>query len=277
MTDRTDELSASLLGRATAYPRRYDPDLLHPIARATGRSTLPAAALQALQGTDFWTAFELSWLGPRGMPRVAVAEIAIPCASPNIVESKSLKLYLNSLNDARFVTAEALAARMQTDISACCGAPVQVSLHRLADYARLGIQLPVGECIDAFELDEPGFEPDVASLRAAPGTRVAEVLYSDLLKTNCPVTGQPDWASLVIDYCGPRIDRTALLAYILSFRHHSDFHEHCVERMFCDLWCQVQPERLSLMARYTRRGGIDINPWRTSVQCQPPQGRLVRQ
>jgi 7-cyano-7-deazaguanine reductase len=276
MTDRPDELSASLLGRATAYPQRYDPDLLHPIARATGRAVLPPAALHALQGTDFWTAFELSWLGPRGMPRVAVAEIAIPCASPNIVESKSLKLYLNSLNDTRFATPD-VAARMQADISACCGAPVELSLYSLDDYARRGIRQPAGECIDAIELDEPGFEPDATRLRAAPGTRIAEVLYSDLLKSNCPVTGQPDWATVVIDYCGPRIDRAGLLAYILSFRHHSDFHEHCVERMFCDLWCQVQPERLSLMARYTRRGGIDINPWRTSTPSQPPLGRLVRQ
>ena len=271
------DLPGSPLGRTTAYPQRYDPDLLHPIARATGRAVLPPAALQALQGTDFWTAFELSWLGPRGMPRVAVAEIAIPCASPNIVESKSLKLYLNSLNDTRFATPDAVAARMQADISACCGAPVEVSLHSLGDYARQGIRQPPGACLDAIELDAPVFEPDAASLCAARGTRVAEVLYSDLLKTNCPVTGQPDWATVVVDYCGPRIDRAGLLAYILSFRHHSDFHEHCVERMFCDLWCRVQPERLSLMARYTRRGGIDINPWRTSAQCQPPRGRLVRQ
>jgi 7-cyano-7-deazaguanine reductase len=277
MTDRPGEPSASLLGRATAYPRRYDPDLLHPIARVTGRAALPSAPLQVLQGTDFWTAFELSWLGPRGMPRVAVAEIAIPCASPNIVESKSLKLYLNSLNDTRFATPEALVDLMQADISVCCGAPVQVSLYSLDDYARRGIQQSVGECIDAIELDEPSFEPDSASLRTDSGTRVAEVLYSDLLKTNCPVTGQPDWATIVIDYCGPRIDRAGLLAYILSFRHHSDFHEHCVERMFCDLWCQVRPERLSLMARYTRRGGIDINPWRACGPGAPPQGRLVRQ
>ncbi len=277
MTDLPGELSASLLGRATAYPRQYDPDLLHPIARATGRAALPPAALRTLQGTDFWTAFELSWLGPRGMPRVAVAEIAVPCTSPNIVESKSLKLYLNSLNDTRFATSDAVAARMRTDISACCDVPVEVSLHNLGDYARQGIRQPVGECLDAIELDEPGFAPDVANLCAAPGTRVAEVLYSDLLKTNCPVTGQPDWATVVVDYCGPRIDRAGLLAYIVSFRHHSDFHEHCVERMFCDLWCRVQPERLSLMARYTRRGGIDINPWRSSGGGAPPLGRLVRQ
>jgi 7-cyano-7-deazaguanine reductase len=277
MTDLPGEPSASLLGRATSYPRQYDPDLLHPIARATGRAALPPAALRTLQGTDFWTAFELSWLGPRGMPRVAVAEIAIPCTSPNIVESKSLKLYLNSLNDTRFATSDAVAARMRTDISACCDVPVEVSLHNLGDYARQGICKPVGECLDAIELDEPGFAPDVANLCAAPGTRVAEVLYSDLLKTNCPVTGQPDWATVVVDYCGPRIDRAGLLAYILSFRHHSDFHEHCVERMFCDLWCRVQPERLSLMARYTRRGGIDINPWRSSGGGAPPLGRLVRQ
>ncbi len=277
MTDSPGESSTSPLGRATAYPRLYDPHLLHPITRAAGRAALPPEALRTLQGTDFWTAFELSWLGPRGMPRVAVAEIAVPCTSPNIVESKSLKLYLNSLNDTRFATSDAVAARMRTDISACCGAPVEVSLYGLGDHARLGIRPPAGECLDAIELDEPGFAPDAASLRAARGTRVAEVLYSDLLKTNCPVTGQPDWATVVVDYCGPRIDRAGLLAYILSFRHHSDFHEHCVERMFCDLWCQVQPERLSLMARYTRRGGIDINPWRTSGGGEPPQGRLVRQ
>ena len=277
MTDLPGAPSASLLGRATSYPRQYDPDLLHPIARAAGRAALPPAALRTLQGTDFWTAFELSWLGPRGMPRVAVAEIAVPCTSPNIVESKSLKLYLNSLNDTRFATSDAVAARMRTDISACCDVPVEVSLHNLGDYARQGIRQPVGECLDAIELDDPGFAPDVANLCAAPGTRVAEVLYSDLLKTNCPVTGQPDWATVVVDYCGPRIDRAGLLAYILSFRHHSDFHEHCVERMFCDLWYRVQPERLSLMARYTRRGGIDINPWRSSGGGAPPLGRLVRQ
>ena len=277
MTDLPGEPSTSPLGRAISYPRRYDPDLLHPIARATGRAALPPAALRTLQGADFWTAFELSWLGPRGMPRVAVAEIAVPCTSPNIVESKSLKLYLNSLNDTRFATSDAVAARMRTDISTCCGAPVEVSLYNLGDHARLEIRPPAGECLDVIELDEPGFAPDATNLRAARGTRVAEVLYSDLLKTNCPVTGQPDWATVVVDYCGPRIDRAGLLAYILSFRHHSDFHEHCVERMFCDLWCQVQPERLSLMARYTRRGGIDINPWRTSGAGAPPQGRLVRQ
>lgn len=277
MTDLPGELSATLLGRATAYPRQYDPELLHPIARAAGRAALSSPALQVLQGTDFWTAFELSWLGPRGVPRVAVAEIAVPCTSPNIVESKSLKLYLNSLNDTRFASPDAVATRMRTDISACCGAPAEVSLHSLGDYARLGVRQPAGECLDAIELNEPGFEPDVASLCAAPGTRIAEVLYSDLLKTNCPVTGQPDWATVVIDYCGPRIDRAGLLAYILSFRHHSDFHEHCVERMFCDLWCRVQPERLSLMARYTRRGGIDINPWRSSAPGAPLLERLVRQ
>jgi 7-cyano-7-deazaguanine reductase len=272
-----DQQSALPLGRVTSYPNHYDPDLLCPIARVTGRAGLDPAGVAALQGADFWTAFEVSWLSSRGMPRVAVAEIEVPCMSPNMVESKSLKLYLNSLNDTRFPTPDAVAARMRADISACCGAPVQVSLRTLTDCARLGIRQPVGECLDAIELDEPSFEPGAARVCAAPGTRVAEVLYSDLLKTNCPVTGQPDWATVVIDYCGPRIDRTGLLAYILSFRHHSDFHEHCVERMFCVLWCQLRPERLSLMARYTRRGGIDINPWRTSAQCEPPRGRLVRQ
>ena len=247
------------------------------MARAPGRAVLDPAAVQVMQGADFWTAFEVSWLGPLGMPRVAVAEIAIPCDSPGIVESKSLKLYLNSLNDTRFASRDAAAERIRTDISACCGAPVAVSLRSLDDWAREGIRQPAGECLDTIELEEPKFVPDADCLGTVSDARAAEVLYSDLLKTNCPVTGQPDWATVIVDYCGPRIDRAGLLAYILAFRHHSDFHEHCVERMFSDLWCRLRPERLSLMARYTRRGGLDINPWRTSVHCAPPRGRLARQ
>ena len=259
------------------HPDRYDPSLLYAIPRAPGRAALDPAAVQIMQGADFWTAFEVSWLGSRGMPRVAVAEIAIPCASPSIVESKSLKLYLNSLNDTRFASPEAVAAQIRADISACCGAPAEVSLRRLDDCVREGVRQPAGECLDAIELDEPGFAPDAGCLTADPGTRVEEVLYSDLLKTNCPVTGQPDWATVIVDYRGPRLDRAGLLAYLVSFRHHSDFHEHCVERMFADLWCRLRPERLSLTARYTRRGGIDINPWRTSAPGEPPRGRLARQ
>lgn len=277
MSDSQDAPSASPLGRALPYPDRYDPSLLYAIARAPGRAALDPAAVQVMQGADFWTAFEVSWLGPRGMPRVAVAEITIPCTSPSIVESKSLKLYLNSLNDARFASPEAVAARMQSDISACCGALAEVSLRRLEGCVREGLRQPAGECLDGIELDEPGFAPDAGCLTTESGASVDEVLYSDLLKTNCPVTGQPDWATVIIDYRGPRVVRAGLLAYILSFRHHSDFHEQCVERMFADLWCRLRPERLSLTARYTRRGGIDINPWRASVPGTPPRGRLPRQ
>lgn len=277
MSDREDSASVSPLGRALPYPDRYDPSLLYAIARAPGRAALDPKALAVMQGADFWTAFEVSWLGPRGMPRVAAADIAVPCTSPSIVESKSLKLYLNSLNDTRFSSAEMVAERMRADLSACCGAPVAVSLRRLDDCARAGLRQPAGECLDGIELDEPGFTPDTGCLTTAPGAPVAEVLYSDLLKTNCPVTGQPDWATLIIDYRGPRVERAGLLAYILSFRHHSDFHEQCVERMFADLWCRLRPERLSLTARYTRRGGIDINPWRTSAPGEPLRERLARQ
>ncbi len=274
MTDRPDEPSASLLGRATPYPRRYDPDLLHPIARATGRAALPPSALQALQGTDFWTAFELSWLGPRGMPRVAVAEIAIPCASPNIVESKSLKLYLNSFNASRFADADAVRARIAADLSQAAGAPVAMAFG-LPPFG----QADAAACIDDIGIDIASHGPPEASLLVADPDRVVEeTLASALLKSNCPVTGQPDWADLAIRYRGPRIDRAGLLRYVVGFRDHAEFHEQCVERIFVDVLARCAPEWLSVEARYTRRGGLDINPWRASAGIDPPVAlRALRQ
>ncbi|HEX4881332.1 MAG TPA: NADPH-dependent 7-cyano-7-deazaguanine reductase QueF [Porticoccaceae bacterium] len=272
------DLSGTPLGRITAYPERYDPGLLHPIARALGRSALDWRGVPAMRGVDLWVAYELSWLSESGVPRVAIAEIAVPCSSPCLIESKSLKLYLNSLNQTVFASAEALRVCLEQDLSACCGSAVAVRLHGLRDYVAQPPVLPPGICLDDLDLDDLPREPSPALLRALPGAAVAEVLYSDLLKTNCPVTGQPDWATLIVDYRGPPIDRAGLLGYIVSLRHHQDFHEHCVEQVFCALWQRLRPERLGVAARYTRRGGIEINPWRSSeVDAAMPCGRLARQ
>ena len=266
------------LGRNSSYPERYDPGLLHPIARTEGRAALELDGVPAMQGADLWVAYELSWLSPAGVPRVAVAEIEVPCNSPSLIESKSLKLYLNSLNQARFADADAVRSCLEADLSASCGAPVAVRIQGLRNFAGKGLGLPPGICLDDLDLDDPPLAATPERLRARPGAVVEEVLHSDLLKTNCPVTGQPDWATLIVDYRGPPIDRGGLLAYIVSMRQHRDFHEHCVERIFCELWRRLRPERLSVAARYTRRGGIEINPWRSSIPgATMPCGRLVRQ
>ncbi len=272
-----DHIAASPLGRTTRYPQRFDPGLLHPIERAVGR--VASAPVEArLFGADLWVAYELSWLSPSGVPQVAVAEFDVPCTSPRLIESKSLKLYLNSCNQTVFAGPEAVRGQLAADLSAAAGAPVIVRLYRLADYGRRGLSAPTGACIDAAEIEAPPQTPCPARLGVRPGPVVSETLYTDLLKTNCPVTGQPDWATLVVDYRGTPIDRAGLLGYVVSLRQHSDFHEHCVERIFADLWQHVRPERLLVLARYTRRGGIEINPWRSSAPgISPPVGRLPRQ
>lgn len=271
------ELASAPLGRSTPYPERYDPGLLHPIARAAGRAALELDGVPML-GADLWVAYELSWLSPAGVPRVAVAEIELPCSSPCLIESKSLKLYLNSLNQTRFADADAVRSCLAADLAARCGAPVVVRILGLRDFARQRPGLPPGVCLDDLELREPPQVPNPDHLRTLPGAVVEEVLYSDLLKTNCPVTGQPDWATLIVAQRGAPLDRAGLLTYLLSLRHHQDFHEHCVERIFAELWRRLRPERLSVAARYTRRGGIEINPWRSSeAGSAMPCGRLVRQ
>lgn len=273
-----DDSSAAPLGRVTRYPERFDPGLLYPMERAAGRTGPVAAGSPGLHGADLWVAYELSWLAPGGVPRVAIAEFEVPCDSPRLIESKSLKLYLNSCNQTVFAGPEALRRQLAADLSAAAGAPVAVRLYSLADYGRRGLAAPPGLSIDAAEVADPPPQPCPERLRALPGAVVSEVLHSDLLKTNCPVTGQPDWATLVVAYRGPPIDRGALLAYVISLRHHSDFHEHCVERIFGDLWQRVRPEQLLVAARYTRRGGIEINPWRSSRPgAAAPGGRLPRQ
>lgn len=260
----------SPLGRDTAYPSGYDPGLLYPIPRAPARAQLGLGAALPFVGVDRWQAFELSWLDARGKPCVATATLQVPADSPRLVESKSLKLYLNSLNAARFANAEAVQACIEADLSAAAGAPVTLAFG-VAPMDAAGSDAGNIDGLD-IAIDHYG-PPDAALLQADPADVVEETLSSALLKSNCPVTGQPDWADVSIAYRGPRIDRAGLLRYIVSFREHAGFHEQCVEQLFVDLHARCAPHWLSVEARYTRRGGLDINPWRGSPGLAPPPPR----
>lgn len=267
------------LGREVAYPSHYDAGLLFPIARALGRGGIGVddAALP-FAGHDRWHAYELSWLDARGKPVTATATLSVPATSPMLVESKSLKLYLNSLNAARFATPDQVRDTIAADLSRAAGAAVSVAFG-LPPVARGEDGGDAAVSIDAQDIaiDDYG-PPNAAHLSADAGRIVEDTLRSDLLKSNCPVTGQPDWASLRIAYRGPRIDRAGLLRYLVSFRDHAEFHEQCVERIFVDLRARCRPLRLSVDARYTRRGGLDINPWRADPGLPPPAaGRDERQ
>ena len=269
----------SPLGKATEYVAEYAPELLFPIPREAKWRELGIDP-QALpfQGVDLWNCYELSWLNDRGKPLVAIGEFAIPAHSPCIIESKSFKLYLNSLNQTRFASREALAEVLARDLLAAAGAPVAVRVRTLDEVVEEGVVRPAGECIDALDVAIDHYGPPEAGLLACDRSRVvSEVVHSQLLKSNCPVTGQPDWGTVVIDYTGPALDRAALLAYVVSLRMHGDFHEQCVERIYLDLKALLAPERLTVYARYVRRGGLDINPYRSTHVVSPDNRRLVRQ
>ena len=269
----------SPLGKTSAYVATYSPEQLFPIPRAPKWAELGLTAeTLPYRGVDIWNCYELSWLLPSGKPVVAIGEFSIPADSPNIIESKSFKLYLNSLNQSRFDSREALAEVMTRDLSAAAGKPVGVRLRTLEEVAAQGIALPEGVCIDALDVVIDNYDaPCAALLRCEPARQVEECLYSHLLKSNCPVTGQPDWGTVVIDYQGAALDHSSLLAYLVSFRQHADFHEQCVERIFLDLQRLLKPQRLSVHARYVRRGGLDINPYRSTENLPIDNGRLVRQ
>ena len=288
----------SPLGKTSAYPERYQPGLLHSISRAESRRVLGinlgVDESLPFAGNDLWTAYELSWLNNGGVPQVAIGEFSVACTSSDIIESKSLKLYLNSLNQTGFESIDAVALTIKRDLSACCQSDVAVALFTIDDYAARGLGAFTGACVDECEDQVKPYklefltEPSPELLQLEDGGcyedqgEVSECLYSHLLKTNCPVTGQPDWASIVIAYRGPRISRPGLLAYIVSFRQHQDFHEHCVERIFVDIQQRLAPAELTVYARYTRRGGLDINPYRSTLGINSTSlveacGRLARQ
>jgi 7-cyano-7-deazaguanine reductase len=268
------------LGKEVSYPISYDASLLFPIQRSKNRAELGLLAGKCpFSGFDIWNAYEVSWLEKgTNKPRIAMAEFCIPCESENLIESKSFKLYLNSLNLAQFRNETELKEILQEDISKAVGAPVRVHLvlppfdnfsHPPHDFS--------GEYLDDLPVTVDSFHPDANLLNVESGSVVHEHLYSNLLKSNCPVTGQPDWASVAIRYKGQRINRLALLRYIISYREHAEFHEQCVERMFMDIFKVCQPEKLTVYARYTRRGGLDINPFRSNFESRPTNVRNLRQ
>jgi 7-cyano-7-deazaguanine reductase len=257
-----NDVHDSALGKTVAYPSAYDASLLHPIARSLSRAALGLGDDLPFAGFDLWNAYELSWLDARGKPKVALAEFRVPASSPHLVESKSLKLYLASHHQARYADTETLRSLLAHDLSEAAGASVSAVITPVH---AAQIEALAGEVIDDLPLTIESYgPPDASVLRCDTEVKVDEALVSHLLKSNCPVTGQPDWASVQIAYKGPRIDRAGLLRYLVSFRAHADFHEACVERIFVDVLQACAPSRLSVYARYTRRGGLDINPFRTT-------------
>lgn len=260
------------LGEQVSYPGQYDPSCLHPIPRRAGRDELVIDEGLAFAGVDIWNAYELSCLDKKGKPLVACAEFRVPAQSPNIIESKSFKLYLNSFNQTRLAGLEAMAALLRRDLSLAAGAEVLVTIYPPSRWPeRYDIVVPKGTCIDDLDISPATYQPAPILLTANADDRVDEILYSHLLRSRCPVTSQPDWASIEISYSGPRIDHEGLLAYLVSFREHDDFHEHCVEQIYCDIQRCCKPESLTVYARYLRRGGLDINPWRGSNQVAEVQ------
>jgi 7-cyano-7-deazaguanine reductase len=275
----------SQLGKNSAYVDQYDASLLFPIPRAVKREELGILGAPIFFGADLWTAFELSWLNLKGKPQVAIAHITVPAESTHIIESKSFKLYLNSFNASRFADAQAVRDCMREDLDTALWQGGKI-------FARCGVKIilpeefdkePVHELdglnLDRMDIECTHYQPAPELLNAQKDEApVTETFVSHLLKSNCLVTGQPDWGSVQISYSGDQIDQAGLLQYIVSFRNHNEFHEQCVERIFMDIWTRCKPLKLTVYARYTRRGGLDINPWRTShPQSPPPNVRTARQ
>jgi len=269
----------SQLGKVSSYVDQYDASLLFPIPRADKRAELGLLGAPPFFGADMWTLYELSWLNLRGKPQVALAQVTVPCESPNIVESKSLKLYLNSFNNSRFADAREVRERIRADVSAATGAGIGIKTIGPEMFDREPIHEMDGLSIDRLDVECLHFTPAPELLFAEfDELPVLETLTSSLLKSNCLVTGQPDWGSVQIAYSGPAINQEGLLQYLVSFRNHNEFHEQCVERIFMDVWTRCKPIKLSVYARYTRRGGVDINPFRCSYPMQlPPNVRTARQ
>lgn len=266
----------TLLGRHTPVLEKYSPDILQPIQRVTGRQALGIDEPLPFHGADLWHAYELSWLDPAGKPVVRVGRFEVPAASPNMIESKSFKLYLNSLNHTRFSSEEEARQTIVTDTSAVAGEPVALELLPL-DHPLLAGAMPEGVCLDGTPFEPGATEPDADLLEAEPDDMAEEKVFSHLLRSLCPVTGQPDWATLWLHYRGPRIGHRSLLRYIVSYREHREFHEQCVERIFTDIRHRLEPELLQVQAFYTRRGGLDINPLRSTEADARPLPRLARQ
>lgn len=273
------ELAGLTLGQKTEYSNQYDPSLLQPVPRSLNRDDLQLGDSLPFQGCDIWTLYELSWLNEKGLPQVAIGEVSIPATSANLIESKSFKLYLNSFNQTQFASWDEVESVLVKDLSQCAGEEVSVTVRSVVDYTDSVIVTMNGECIDDQDIEITSYDFDRTLIEnAATGEVVEESLHSHLLKSNCLITNQPDWGSVEIQYKGKQIDREALLRYLVSFREHNEFHEQCVERIFTDIMEFCQPETLTVYARYTRRGGLDINPYRSNMNSQPNHNqRMARQ
>ncbi len=264
------------LGQASAYPNKYEPALLFPIARSESRIAYVSGQLP-FDGIDIWNAWELTWLGPGDLPVVATAQVKFPANTPNLIESKSLKLYLNSFAMSSFDGPDAVAMTIAKDLGNAAGDPVTVRVDPVSNTESNAVSQLPGQCLDALQVNCDRWEVDASLLKSNAEQRVEEELHTHLLRSLCPVTGQPDNGSLAIYYQGPKIDKEGLLRYIVSFRQHNDFHEACIERIFVDLLQRCAPEKLSLHARFQRRGGIDINPFRSNCKNDAANLRLWRQ
>ncbi len=266
------------LGRPVDYSDKYAPELLCPIPRADSRARLALSDDPPFHGSDIWNAWELTWLETTGRPSVATAEIIVPADSPNIIESKSLKLYLNSFAMSTFSSSSEVARTVAQDLSACTGKQTTVFVSPVQDTEARRVSRLAGYCLDSLPVTCSKWDVDASLLQADENTIVVEDLHTHLLRSLCPVTSQPDIGSLQVGYRGPKIDPASLLRYVVSYRQHSDFHEACVERMFIDILSRCEPETLSIQARYQRRGGLDINPFRSNDANDAPLNlRLWRQ
>ena len=279
MNYQDKSLSALKLGQNTEYKSQYDASLLQPVPRRLNREGLGIVEQQPFnQGADVWTCYELSWLNSNGLPQVAIADVEIDFKSENLIESKSFKLYLNSFNQTKFASIEEVEQTLTRDLRKCASGQVSVKIHKLADYTNQPIVNFSGECIDEQEIQIESYTFSNQYLEnIAEDEIVEETLVSHLLKSNCLITSQPDWGSVQIHYVGKRLNREKLLRYLVSFREHNEFHEQCVERIFTDLMQFAKPEKLTVYARYTRRGGLDINPFRSNFERVPVNLRMARQ
>ncbi|CAO97777.1 NADPH-dependent 7-cyano-7-deazaguanine reductase QueF [Erwinia tasmaniensis] len=277
--DNHHALKGLTLGQPTEYHDTYQPALLQAVPRRLNREPLGLYPDSLpFGGADIWTLYELSWLNSKGVPQVAVGEVVLDASSINLIESKSFKLYLNSFNQTKFANWGEVRQILERDLSACAAGKVSVALFRLHEIEGQPVGHFDGYCIDEQDIVIDSYAFDAGYLHNAVGNEIVEEqLVSHLLKSNCLITNQPDWGTVQISYRGPRIQREALLRYLVSFRQHNEFHEQCVERIFSDILRYCQPESLSVYARYTRRGGLDINPWRSNTHFTPGRSRLVRQ
>ena len=270
--------SVNPLGKSVDYVDSYSPQLLCSIDRRLSRNKLGIAEGELpFVGVDIWNAYELSWLNHKGKPEVALAEFRFCCESEAIIESKSFKLYLNSLNQVRFDHSDQLRETLLKDLAEKAQGDVDLCLYSVEDDAAFAISKLQGDCLDDLDISIDSYQPDPELLSIDHSTKVDEQLYSHLLRSLCPVTGQPDWGSIVIEYRGAKVNREGLLKYLVGYRQHQEFHEQCVERIFTDFMTCCGPDHLSVYARYVRRGGLDINPFRSTRGTEIVNARLLRQ